>query len=241
MADLQQVRPHLARRRRNSAVATAELLHGRRVGFQGDCCSHHRVGVAAVTLQHSDDSQYAPAGTEQIALDEIRLRKHGLESGATSLCLRAVGHQLKAEPDLVEQALELIVSHDDEQVAVSAASLLAKLLLDGVPREHLRSPISFPMSFSLPDELDDEDRHAWQQNVRAASVLVSAYAAGNPASIEAAITALRGEGTFEVLAVLVTAAARKLERHAAWFGEALRCAELSNSGPTVLPASGDGR
>ncbi|SMC71983.1 hypothetical protein SAMN05660733_01486 [Lentzea albidocapillata] len=152
-----------------------------------------------------------------------------------------MGHQLKAEPELVEQTLDLIVSHDDEQVLVSAAGLMAKVLLDGVPRDQLRSPVRFPMSFALPDDLDDEDRQAWQQNVIAASVLVSAYATGNPAAIEAAITVLHGEGKFEVLVVLVAAAARKLERHAAWFGEALRCAEIPNQDPTVPREAGEGR
>lgn len=235
------MRSRVASGRRHSALATQGLPSGSLADLQGDFCDYQRVGVAVVTLQHSDDSPYVPAGTEQIALDEVRLQKRGLENDATSLCLRALGHQLKAEAELVEQALDLIVSHEDEQVVVSAAGLMTKLLLDGVPRDQLRSPIKFPMSFSVPDDLDDEDRHAWQQNVTAASVLVSAYATGNPDAIEAAITVLRGEGRFEVLVVLVAAAARKLERHAAWFGEALRCAEMPNPGSTVPPEPGEGR
>lgn len=180
------------------------------------------------------DREYSPSGVDQIVQDENRLQSRTAGDFGMRWALSAVGHQLKAEPELVEDALQLIIAHEDKQVLVSAASLMATILLDGVPRDQLRSPIKFPVSFSLPNDIESDDRHAWQENVKVASGVVSAYAARDPDAIEEAVAALHGDGAFEVLAVLVTAAARKLERHATWFGEALRCTEMPTSGPTGL-------
>ncbi|WP_439659532.1 hypothetical protein ACSHWB_45395 [Lentzea sp. HUAS TT2] len=180
-----------------------------------------------------DESACPPSGIDQIAEDEARLQKGNTSERGAYLCLRAIGHQLKARPDGVEDALQLIISQADKQMVVAAASIMAKILLDGVPRDQLQSPIRFPISFHLPGDIDAEDRDAWQQNVRAASAFVSAYATADPIAIEKSIPLLCGEGVFEVLVVLVAAAARKLERHARWFAEALRCSEDQSDDPAT--------
>ncbi|MCP2199938.1 hypothetical protein [Lentzea flava] len=186
----------------------------------------------AVNAVEQGDPEYSPSGVDQIVQDENRLRSRTAGDFGMRWALSAVGHQLKAESELVEDALQLIVAHEDKQVLVSAASLMATILLDGVPRDQLRSPIKLPVSFALPNDIEAEDRHAWQENVKVASAVVSAYAARDPDAIEEAVAALHGDGVFEVLAVLVAAAARKLERHATWFGEALRCTEVPTTGST---------
>jgi hypothetical protein len=222
------------------------LLSDDRVALLPYCHKQHRTGPAAMTadmpwtyrhavnpVEHGD-REYSPSGVDQIVQDENRLRSSTAGDFGMCWALSAIGHQLKAEPELVENALQLIVAHADKQVLVSAASLMATILLDGVPRDQLRSPIRFPVSFSLPNDVEAEDRHAWQENVKVASAVVSAYAARDPDAIEEAAAALHGEGVFEVLAVLVAATARKLERHATWFGEALRCTEMPTPDPTRL-------
>ncbi len=193
-----------------------------------------RIYSRAVNPIEHGDREYAPSGVDQIVQDENRLRRSTAGDFGMRWALSAVGHQLKAESELVEDALQLIVTHEDEKVLVSAASLMATILLDGVPRDQLQSPIRFPVSFSLPDDTEAEDRHAWQENVKVASAVVSAYAARDPDAIKEAVAALHGDGVFEVLAVLVAAAARKLERHAIWFSEALHCTEMAATDPTRL-------
>lgn len=187
---------------------------------------------SAVNPVGQGDREYSPSGVDQIVLDENRLQSRTAGDFGMRWTLSAVGHQLKAKPEPVEDALQLIVAHEDKLVLVSAASLMATILLDGVPRDQLRSPIQFPVYFSLPGDIGTEDRHAWQENVKVASSIVSAYAARDPSAIEEAVAALQGDGVFEVLAVLVAAAARKLERHATWFGEALRSTEMPTADPT---------
>jgi hypothetical protein len=221
-------------------VAEERLLSGDRFALLLYCHKQNRTGYAVMTADtprpHSytvdpveqGDREYSPSGVDQIVQDENRLRSGTAGEFGMRWALSAVGHQLEAEPELVEDALQFIVAHEDNLVLVSAAGLMATILLDGVPRDQLRSPIKFPMSFSLPNDIEAEDRYAWQENVKVASAVVSAYAARDPDAIEEAVSALHGDGAFEVLVVLVTATARKLERHATWFGEALRCTEMND-------------
>jgi hypothetical protein len=215
-------------------VAEKGLLSDDRVALRRDCHKQHRTGAAAMTADtprmysrgvnpvEQADHEYSPSDVDQIVQDEARLQSSSAGDIGMRWALSAVGHQLRAESELVEHALQLIVVHEDERVVASAAILMAAILLDGVPRDQLRPPIRFPVSFSLPDDIDAEDRHAWLENVKVASAIVSAYAACDPDAVGEAVAALHGDGVFEVLAVLVAAAARKVERHAAWFGEALR-------------------
>ncbi|KOV83118.1 hypothetical protein [Nocardia sp. NRRL S-836] len=183
-----------------------------------------------------DSHEQAQSGFEQIVFDEFRRQQRNVSDLGVQWGLSAVGHQLQTQPTGVEWALELIVTHGDERVLVSAASLMASILLDGVPRDQLMSPVKIPVSFALPGGVDAEDRLAWQENVKVASAVVSAFAARDAAAIEKAISVLRGEGAFEVMVVLVSAAARTLERHAAWLIEAMRCAGMPATEPTS-PAS----
>lgn len=83
---------------------------------------------------------------------------------------------------------------------MAAASTLASILLDGVPRDRLTCPIEFPVTCAVPDDLDDDGRAAWHENVNVASVLVSAYAARDPSAIQLVAGALCGAGVFEVMA-----------------------------------------
>ena len=171
------------------------------------------------------DAGYVPCGVEQIADDEARLQQ-GADGGlGASAGLRAVGHHLRSEPELVEDVLHSVVTHPDPRIAASTASILARILLDGVPQDQLVSPVAFPIAFAIPDELDAHDRAAWQENVKVASAFVSAHATRDAIAIRHAASLLSGAGAFEVLVVLVDSAARKLERHVAWFGEALRSSE----------------
>lgn len=176
---------------------------------------------------------YSPAGFEQIVLDEYRLQQGNVSDFGFQLALSAVGHQMRTEPVGVERAIRLVVTHGDERVIASAASVMASILLEGVPQDQLASPIKFPVSFSLPDGIDGEERLAWQENVKVASAVVSAHAARDPAAIEKAVAIVCGAGTFEVMVVLVFAAARKLERHAAWLIEAMRCSNSPTTGPAA--------
>lgn len=231
VAHMPDLRPRVARCRRHSALATARKFDKGQLDWQDHFVGCHGAGVAAMTAT-PDEPACPPSGIDQIAEDEARLQKGNISERGAHLCLRAIGHQLKAEPDGVEDALQLIISQADKRmVVVAAAGIMAKILLDGVPRDQLRSPIRFPISFSLPGDIDPEDRDAWQQNVRAASTFVSAYATADPVAIEESIPLLCGEGTFEVLVVLVAAVARKLERHARWFTEALRCCDDQSDDP----------
>lgn len=183
------------------------------------------------------DGGYVPCGVEQIAQDEARLRQGAGSGLGASLGLRALGHHLQSEPGLVEHVLQSIVTHADPGIAVSAASILARILLDGVPQDQLVSPVAFPIAFAIPDGVDADDRAAWQENVKVASAFVSAHAARDAITIRHAASLLSGVGAFEVLVVLVDSAARKLERHAAWFGEALRSAELPHDAAPSLAAT----
>jgi hypothetical protein len=231
LAHLRRVRSCVAGGRTHSAVAEEGLLSNDHVDVRTKLGEHRRTGHAAMTASTPAESGYQPSGMNQIIQDESRLRRGTAGDFGMHWGLFAVGNQLKAESDLVEDAIQLIVAHEDKQVVASAASLLATILLEGVPRDQLRSPIRFPVSFSLPDDVDGEDRLAWQENVKVASAVVSAYAARDPDAIAEAASILCGGGAFEVLAVLVAAAARKLERHATWFSEALRCTETPTTGP----------
>ncbi|RAS59002.1 hypothetical protein C8D87_11655 [Lentzea atacamensis] len=184
-------------------------------------------------LESADDG-YEPCGVEQIAQDEARLRQDADSGLGASWGLRALGHHLRSEPELVERTLQSVVTHADPRIVVSAASILARVLLDGVPLDQLVSPVAVPIVFAIPDEVDADDRAAWQENVKVASAFVSAHAARDAGAIRRAASLLGGPGAFEVLVVLVDSAARKLERHAAWFGEALRSAEPSRDAAPSL-------
>ena len=188
------------------------------------------------TPDHAEGNDYVPGGAEQIVRDELRLR--GDARGELGRCwvLSALGHQLRAEPDLVENSLHIVVAHGDQAV-VTAASTLASILLDGVPRAQLTYPIEFPIAFAVPDDADEADRMAWLENVKVASAVVSAYAAGDAGAIQQAAVVLCGDGVLEVLAVLVTAAVRKLDRHVSWFGEAMRAAERSTAPGLLAPGA----
>ena len=107
---------------------------------------------------------------------------------------------------------------------------MALILLDGVPREQLVSPVEYPISFEVAKDIDPADHLAWQENVKVASAVVSAQAARDALAIEKAMSVMCGAGTFEVLVVLLTSSARKLERHVSWFSEALRCTEPPATG-----------
>ncbi|MFS8102661.1 hypothetical protein LFM09_36590 [Lentzea alba] len=184
------------------------------------------------------DIGYVPCGVEQIAQDEARLRQDPDSGLGASWGLRALAHHLQSEPELVERTLQSVVTHADPRIAVSAASILARVLLDGVPQDQLVSPIAFPISFAIPEDVDADDRAAWHENVKVASAFVSAHAARDAVAIQRAASLLGGAGAFEVLVVLVDSAARKLERHAAWFGEALRSAESSHEAAPSLEDTG---
>lgn len=129
------------------------------------------------------DGGYVPCGVEQIAQDEARLRQGAGSGLGASLGLRALGHHLQSEPGLVEHVLQSIVTHADPGIAVSAASILAGILLDGVPQDQLVLPIAFPIAFAIPDDVDADDRAAWQENVKVASAFVSAHAARDAITI----------------------------------------------------------
>ena len=79
---------------------------------------------------------------------------------------------------------------------------------------------------------------AWQENVKVASTVVSAYAARDAGAIQQAAAVMCRGGEFEVLAILVTAAVHKLSRHASWFGEAMRAAEQAIA-PNLVAPEGD--
>jgi hypothetical protein len=179
-----------------------------------------------MTPDDAAGSEYLPCGAEQIVLDELRLHRDAGADIGSRWALCAVGHQLRAEPERVEDSLHIVATHG-ERAVVTAASVLAAILLDGVPRDQLVCPIEFPVMFTVPEDVDDDDRTAWQENVKVASAVVSAYAARDAGAIGRAAAVLCGAGAFEVMAVLVTAAARKLDRHASWLGEAMRAAERS--------------
>ena len=178
---------------------------------------------------------YEPCVFEQIAQDETRLRQGTSSELGASSGLRALGHHLRSEPEHVERTLQAVVTHADPRIAVASASILARILLDGVPQDQLVSPVAFPIAFAIPDDVDAHDRAAWQENVKVASAFVSAHAARDAVTIRRAASLLSGAGAFEVLVVLVDSAARKLERHAAWFGEALRSAEPPHDAASSLP------
>lgn len=184
---------------------------------------------------HAADDEYVPCGAEQIVHDERRLRRDVAADVGRRWALCALGHQLRADPELVENSLHIIAAHG-EQAVMDAASLLAAILLDGVPRDQLMCPIEFPITFSVPEGVGDDDRTAWHENVKVASAVVSAYAARNADAIQRAAAVVCGAGAFEVMAVLVTAAVHKLDRHASWFSEAIRAAE--RSAESSLPAPG---
>lgn len=185
---------------------------------------------------HAADDEYLPCGAEQIVHDERRLRHDAGAEFGRRWVLCALGHQLRADPELVENSLHIIAAHG-EQAVVAASSLLAAILLDGVPRDQLVCPIEFPITFTVPENVGDDDRTAWHENVKAASAVVSAYAARNADAIQRAAIVMCGAGAFEVMAVLVVAAVHKLDRHASWFSEAMRAAE--RSAEPSLPAPGD--
>lgn len=233
LAHLRRVRSCVAGGRTHPAVAEEGLLSNDHVDVRTELSEQRRTGHAAMTANTPAESGYQPTGMNQIVQDEIRLQRGAAGDFGTHWGLFAVGNQLKAESELVEDTIQHIVAHEDKQAVVSAASLLVTILLEGVPRDQLRSPIRFPVSFSLPDDVDAEDRLAWQENVKVASAVVSAYAARDPDAIMEAVSVLSGGGAFEVLAVLVAAAARKLERHATWFSEAMRCTETPTTDPTT--------
>lgn len=235
LAYLRRMRSCVAGGRTHPAVAQEGLLSNDHVDVRTELGKHRRTGHAAMTANTPAESGYQLSGMNQIVQDEIRLQKGTAGDVGMHWGLFAVGNQLKAEFELVEDAIQLIVAHEDKQVVASAASLMATILLEGVPRDQLRSPIGFPVSFSLPEDVDAEDRLAWQENVKVASAVVSAYAARDSDAIMEAVSVLCGGGTFEVLAVLVAAAARKLERHATWFSEALRCTETPTTPATSNP------
>ncbi|KJK43581.1 hypothetical protein UK23_32655 [Lentzea aerocolonigenes] len=172
------------------------------------------------------DGGYVPCGVEQITQDGTRLRQVDHIGLGASWALRALGHHLRSEPELVERTLQSVVNHADPRIAVAAASILARVLLDGIPQDQLVSPVAFPIAFAVPDDVDADDHAAWHENVKVASAFVSAHAARDAVAVQQIASFLGGDGAFEVLVVLVDSAARKLERHAAWFGEALRSAEL---------------
>ncbi|MEU7474373.1 hypothetical protein AB0A63_00200 [Lentzea sp. NPDC042327] len=172
----------------------------------------------------SAPQEYPQPGFEQIVIDEFRRQQGNVSDFGIRWGLSAVGHQLLTQPAGVERALQLIEEHEDKRVVASAASLMASILLEGVPRDQLVSPIKFPVSFILPVGVDSEDRRAWQENVKVASAVVSAFGARDADAIQKVISILCGDGAFEVMVVLVSAAARKLERHADWLIEAMRCA-----------------
>ena len=185
----------------------------------------------------SDDAagnEYTPCGAEQIVHDELRLRRDAGADIGSRWALCAVGHQLRAAPELVEESLHIIATHG-EQAVVAAVSVLAAMLLDGVPRDQLVCPIEFPVTFTVPEDVGDDDRAAWHENVKVASAVVSAYAARDAGAIGRAAAVVCGAGAFEVMAVLVTAAAHKLDRHVSWFGEAMRAAERSTAPNLVMP------
>lgn len=187
-----------------------------------------------MTPDDAAGSEYLPCGAEQIVHDELRLRRDAGADIGSRWALCAVGHHLQAEPELVEDSLHIIATHG-EQAVVAAASVLAAILLDGVPRDQLVCPITFPVTFTVPEDVDDDDRTAWHENVKVASAVVSAYAARDAGAIGRAAAVMCGAGAFEVMAVLVTAAAHKLDRHASWFGEVMRAAERSAAPNLLLP------
>jgi hypothetical protein len=187
-----------------------------------------------MTPDDAADSDYLPCGTEQIVQDDLRLRRDAGADVGRRWALCALGHHLRAEPDLVEESLHIVATHG-EQAVVAAASVLTAVLLDGVPSDQLVCPIEFPVKFTVPEDVDDDDRTAWYENVKVASAVVSAYAAGDAGAIGRAAAVMCGAGAFEVMAVLVTAAAHKLDRHASWFGEAMRAAERSTAPDLLMP------
>ncbi|MET8763066.1 hypothetical protein [Lentzea sp. NPDC004782] len=187
-----------------------------------------------MTREHDTDDEYVPCGTEQIVHDDLRLSHDAGSDTGTRWALRALGHQLRAEPELVEHSLHIITTHGDRAV-VAAASILASILLEGVPCDQLTWPIEFPVEFTVPGDLDSDDRAAWQENVKVASAAVSAYATRDAGAIQQAAAVMCRGGESEVLAVLVTAAVRKLSRHASWFGEAMRAAEQAIAPNLVAP------
>lgn len=178
--------------------------------------------------------EHIPCSAEQIVQDERRLSRDSDTDLGRRWALCAVGHQLRAEPELVENSLHIVSGHG-EQAVMAAASVLASVLLDGVPHDQLACPIEFPVTFTVPEDVDDDDRSAWYENVKVASAVVSAYAARDADAIGRAAAVMCGAGVFEVMVVLVTAAAHKLDRHAFWFGEAMRAAEHAAAPRLIMP------
>jgi len=87
----------------------------------------------SLPLDDTAGNDYVPCGTEQIVQDELRLHSTARGELDRRWFLSALGHQLRAEPDLVENSLHIVVAHGEHAV-VTAASTLASILLDGIPR-----------------------------------------------------------------------------------------------------------